>query len=120
MARVPRSTSPTSSPSKIISQRISAICKQLEKEKKIRILFAIENGSRAWRMESEDSDYDVRFVFVRPVADYLQINAPTDVIEAAFDQDGNPCPQQGAVIDMSGFDIFKFSIILSSSNPTPH
>ncbi len=90
----------------------------MEKEKKIRILFAVENGSRAWRMESEDSDYDVRFVFVRPVEEYLQINAPADVIEAAFDREGKPHSQQGAVIDMSGFDIFKFAKMLSSSNPT--
>ena len=97
---------------------IQNICKQLEKEKNSTILFAVENGSRAWRMESKDSDYDVRFVFVRPLEEYLQINLPKDVVEAAFDEKGKPHSPQGAIIDMSGFDIFKFVKMLSSSNPT--
>ena len=52
---------------------IMNICKGLEKKHNIKILFAVENGSRAWRMDSEDSDYDVRFVFVRPIEEYIQI-----------------------------------------------
>jgi predicted nucleotidyltransferase len=65
---------------------IKKILKNLEKENNIKILFAIENGSRAWRMESKDSDYDVRFVFVRPVKDYIQINKVQEVISIAFDE----------------------------------
>lgn len=97
---------------------IKAICKKLEKEKNIKILFAIENGSRAWRMESKDSDYDVRFVFVRPLQEYIQINLPADVIAATFDEKGKPCDSKGALIDISGFDIFKYARMISSSNPT--
>ena len=55
-----------------MNEKIKQICKNLEKEKKIKILFAIENGSRAWRMSSKDSDYDVRFVYFRPIEDYIQ------------------------------------------------
>lgn len=97
---------------------INSLCKEVEKEKNIKILFAVENGSRAWRMHSEDSDYDVRFVFVRPLEEYIQINKPGDVIEAAFDKETKPCAQKGAFIDLVGFDIFKFVSMLSSSNPT--
>ena len=98
--------------------KISSICKKLEKEKNIKILFAIENGSRAWRMDSKDSDYDVRLVFVRHLKEYIQIHLPADVIEAYYDKNGNSCSSEGAYIDISGFDIFKYVKMLSSSNPT--
>lgn len=101
-----------------MKEKIASICKQIEKEKGIKILFAVENGSRAWRMESEDSDYDVRFVFVRPLREYLKINPSREVIETAFDEVGNKCAVEGALIDMTGFDVFKFAKMLQSSNPT--
>jgi hypothetical protein len=98
--------------------KIKNICKSLEKEHKVRILFAVENGSRAWRMESEDSDYDVRFVFVRPLKDYLQINKPSEVIETYYDKKGKSCSPEDSLIDMVGFDVFKYTKMLYSSNPT--
>ncbi len=101
-----------------MKDKIKEICNKLEKEKKIKILFAVENGSRAWRMSSKDSDYDVRFVYSRPVKEYIQINTPTEVISATFNKSGTPCPSEGALIDISGFDIFKYVKMLSSSNPT--
>ncbi len=102
----------------MMKEKIKEICKRIEKEKKIKILFAVENGSRAWRMDSQDSDFDVRFVFVRPLSEYIQINKPEEVIAAYFDQEGNSCFSKDALIDISGFDIFKFVKMLSSSNPT--
>ena len=97
---------------------IKKICAFLEKKYKVRILFAVENGSRAWRMASKNSDYDVRFVFVRPLEEYIQINSPSDVINAFFDDKGKETNTENALIDFSGFDIFKYVKMLSSSNPT--
>jgi hypothetical protein len=34
----------------------------IEAEHGVRILYAVESGSRAWGFESLDSDYDVRFI----------------------------------------------------------
>ena len=101
-----------------MEKQIQQICKSIEKEKKIKILFAVENGSRAWRMESKDSDYDVRLVFVRPLQEYLQIHKPKETLDFFYDKEGNLCASENSVIDFSGFDIFKFITMLASSNPT--
>lgn len=101
-----------------IKQLIKKLCENIEKEKKVKILFAIESGSRVWRLHSTDSDYDVRFVYVRPLEEYIQINKPAEVIERFFDREGKSCNQTGCFIDMVGFDIFKYTRMLSSSNPT--
>ena len=34
--------------------------KEIETSNKIKILLAVESGSRAWGIESKDSDYDVK------------------------------------------------------------
>ena len=42
---------------------------EMESRENVRILLAVESGSRAWGFASPDSDYDVRFVYVHPAAD---------------------------------------------------
>ena len=37
--------------------------KKIEEQENVRIIMAIESGSRAWGFESPDSDYDVRFIY---------------------------------------------------------
>ena len=101
-----------------MEKTIRKLCKQIEKEKNIKILFCVESGSRVWRMHSEDSDYDVRFVYYRPIQEYLKIDSPGDVITKAYNKDGEPMSQEGCFFDFSGFDIFKFARMLHSSNPT--
>ncbi len=98
--------------------KIQNLLKQIEKDNNIKIIFAIENGSRSWGMASKDSDFDVRFVFVRGINDYIRLNPAKEVLNAAFDKDLNPCDVQGSLIDMSGFDIFKYLKLLLASNPT--
>lgn len=63
----------------------------------VTVPWAIESGSRAWGFPSPDSDYDCRFVFVRPRADYLSPWRPRDVIETPFDP----------VLDVNGWDLVK-------------
>ena len=53
---------------------------RIEDEEHIKILLAVESGSRAWGFASPDSDYDVRFIYVRNKEDYLKLNKNRDVI----------------------------------------
>ena len=101
-----------------MKDKIIEVLKQIELDKNIKILFAVESGSRAWRLNSADSDYDIRFVFVRDIDEYIRVNPSDDVIMSFYDKDGNKSPQEGCFIDIEGFDIFKFTKMLSSSNPT--
>ena len=54
-----------------------------ERDEGVRIVLAIESGSRAWGFASPDSDFDVRFVYVRQPDWYLAIDLEErrDVIE---------------------------------------
>lgn len=72
----------------------------------VRILFAIESGSRAWGFPSPDSDYDCRFVYTRPPESYLSLFPPRDVIEFPLD----------AEIDVGGWDLRKALLLALKGN----
>ena len=57
-----------------IEKEISEKLDRIEEKEGVRILHAVESGSRAWGFASPDSDYDVRFVYVRPKEDYILLN----------------------------------------------
>lgn len=82
---------------------------RIEREEDVRILYACESGSRAWGFASTDSDYDVRFIYVRPRDWYLSIEfeKQRDVIEL---------PIQGE-LDISGWDLRKALKLAHHSNP---
>lgn len=69
----------------------------------VKILLAIESGSRAWGFPSADSDYDVRFVYIRKLDDYLSVFEPRDVIETPLVQDDF----LAAPMDLNGWDLRK-------------
>lgn len=92
------------------------ICDQLESlavREGVRILFAIESGSRAWGFPSADSDYDVRFVYVRPTEHYLSVRDFRDVIETPTLDD----PILGVPLDLNGWDLRKALQLGLKSNP---
>ena len=53
---------------------------EIQQKENITILHAVESGSRAWGFASPDSDYDVRFIYVRNKNDYLRLEKMRDVI----------------------------------------
>ncbi|RYE57151.1 MAG: nucleotidyltransferase, partial [Rhizobiaceae bacterium] len=62
---------------------VSEVRKRLDRVRAsgVRILFAIESGSRAWGFPSPDSDYDCRFVYVRSASETFTLFPRRDVIE---------------------------------------
>ena len=82
--------------------------KEIEKTENVKILHCIESGSRAWGFASPDSDYDVRFIYIRPFEYYLGFDKKRDVIEYELND----------VFDISGWDISKALQLLYKSNPT--
>ncbi len=90
-----------------IRARIDGILRDIERTEDVRLLFAIESGSRAWGFPSPDSDYDVRFVYARPLDWYLSLEPGRDVIERPID----------AVMDVSGWDVRKALHLLLKPNP---
>ena len=81
---------------------------EIEQRENCRILLAVESGSRAWGFASPDSDYDVRFIYVRPKESYLKLNRARDVIELPINDD----------LDINGWDVDKTLKLLHKSNPT--
>jgi uncharacterized protein len=84
----------------------------LELEHNIHVLFAVESGSRMWGFHSEDSDYDVRFIYIKPPESYLSIFPVRDVIETPIHYD----EFLSADFDMNGWDIKKALRLATESN----
>lgn len=78
-----------------IQQIIKQKLKDIEAKENVKIIGAFESGSRAWGFASPDSDYDVRFLYVRNKNDYLKLESFRDVIEWQLDD----------VLDINGWDI---------------
>lgn len=80
-----------------------------EAEHGVRILFAIESGSRAWGFASPNSDFDVRFVYMHEPEWYqaVDLEERRDVIEYEIVDD----------IDLNGWDVRKALRLFWKSNP---
>ncbi|MFC4778190.1 nucleotidyltransferase domain-containing protein [Paenibacillus sp. GCM10023252] len=90
-----------------VRDEITQELKRIEREEGVRILYACESGSRAWGFPSKDSDYDVRFIYVRPTEWYLSIHEKRDVIERPISN----------LLDINGWDLKKALKLFRKSNP---
>lgn len=81
-----------------------------EKEHKVKVLYAVESGSRAWGFASPNSDYDVRFIYAHPKDWYVAVDLEEkrDVIEYPIVDE----------IDISGWDVRKALRLFKKSNPS--
>jgi predicted nucleotidyltransferase len=92
---------------KKIIENINRKLLKIEKDHGVKIVYAVESGSRAWGFESKDSDYDVRFVYVHNKNWYLNILPKRDVIEYPIIDE----------YDYSGWDLRKTMFLMHKSNP---
>ena len=79
---------------------------EIVRTQRVGIGLAIESGSRAWGFPSPDSDYDCRFLFVRPAEDYLSPWPKRDVVETPLEDD----------IDLNGWELGKALKLLLKGN----
>ncbi|HEX6853498.1 MAG TPA: nucleotidyltransferase domain-containing protein [Candidatus Polarisedimenticolaceae bacterium] len=88
-----------------VRRRLEAI----EREEGVVVLLAVESGSRAWGFASDDSDYDTRFLYVRPPDWYLTVDLERrrDVLERPIVDD----------YDVNGWDLRKALRLFRKSNP---
>lgn len=92
--------------SRVMRDEIQAALSAIEEEEGVRILFAVESGSRAWGFHSPDSDYDVRFVYARPREWFYKLGRKRDVIERPIDDE----------LDLSGWELSKALELALGSN----
>ena len=86
--------------------------RRLELDQGVEVLFAAESGSRAWGLENENSDYDIRFIYRRPIPYYLSTShgyttsrSENDTIEVKSND-----------FDISGWDVKKALFLFGKSN----
>lgn len=91
-----------------MTDKIIEKLKEIETVENVKILLAVESGSRAWGFESPDSDYDVRFIYTRPLDEYLRLDSQKDIIEWQLDD----------VLDINGWDLNKSLIQFRKGNAT--
>ncbi len=80
---------------------------RLENDHDIKILLAVESGSRAWGFASTDSDWDVRYIYVHRLDWYLKIDNLKDSQEEILPND----------IDLAGWELKKALRLFRKSNP---
>jgi predicted nucleotidyltransferase len=86
--------------------RITTALASLEATQNVKILYACESGSRAWGFPSPDSDYDVRFIYVHPLAWYLGLEEGADTLNFPVDDE----------LDLAGWELRKTLRLLRGSN----
>ncbi|TQR20058.1 nucleotidyltransferase domain-containing protein [Psychrobacillus vulpis] len=85
---------------------------EIEEKFQVKVLYAVESGSRAWGFPSKDSDYDIRFIYIHQPEWYLSIDpqgigTKRDVIEVPIND----------LLDISGWEITKALQLFRKSNP---
>ena len=96
-------------PESFDAERVAAIdgrLDEVERDHGVTLGLAIESGSRAWGFPSPDSDYDCRFIFVRPMEQHLTPWPRRDVVETPLEND----------LDVNGWEIAKALRLLLKGN----
>ena len=79
----------------------------LEKQHHIKIFHAVESGSRAWGFASQDSDYDVRFLYYHQPEWYFSVSKQADNIVKM---------EENNLLDFAGWELKKTLLLLIKGN----
>lgn len=79
---------------------------RIEDTEQVRILYAVESGSRGWGVASATSDWDVRFLYLHPPQWYLSIRQRADTLDYPVQND----------LDVRGWDLPKALRLFAKSN----
>ncbi|RNC85397.1 MAG: nucleotidyltransferase domain-containing protein [Balneola sp.] len=90
-----------------MEKEIKKELQKLEHEMEIKILYAVESGSRAWGFPSKNSDWDVRFIYIHNQEWYLSIDDKKDSYVRILPNE----------IDLSGWELRKTLKLFRKSNP---
>lgn len=88
-----------------ISRQVNTFLQKFEREYNVKVLLAVESGSRAWGFESKNSDWDIRFIYVHKLEWYLSIEEKNDVIEQTYGD-----------FDFAGWELRKALALFKRSN----
>src|SRR5690606_26003903 len=91
-------------------QQINHLLDKIERQNGVSIFLAVESGSRAWGFASQDSDYDIRFIYHHNAPWYVTAFDKKDHIDLAMLHD----------LDAAGWDIAKCLRLLYKGNATLH
>ncbi len=88
--------------------KIMTLLHELEIKNNIKILMAVNYGSRCFGYSSDESDWDVRFIYVHRPEWYFSIVKTEDVIELMVEEEH---------LDIEGYDLKKALNLLMRTNP---
>ncbi len=89
-----------------VKSQVLKIIKEIEEKNKVKVVWAVESGSRAWGFASKDSDYDIRCIHIGKLDSYLGLNPLSLQINLTKDN-----------LDLESWDIKKFAELCLKSNP---
>lgn len=81
---------------------------EIERDHDVRVIAARDTGSRAWGLDSPESDYDVNFLFVQPAVEYATVGG----YEASI------TTTHGEKLELAGWNVKRFAELLIDSNPS--
>jgi predicted nucleotidyltransferase len=90
-----------------MKEEIKRQLRVVEETTDIKILYAVESGSRAWGFASTNSDWDVRYIYIHRPEWYLSIDHQKDSQEDILPND----------IDLCGWEVRKALRLFRKSNP---
>lgn len=84
--------------------------KEFEEEYGIKIISARDTGSRAWSLESQESDYDVSFIYIQNHEDYIKPSGYKQNIDRESSTEYD--------IEYNSWNLDRYLALLKSSNPS--